>query len=216
MELQVQVLGDDARVLTSLVYPFSVRAPWWRSPWSWALYGLLVIGVCAYVLAIIRMRQRVREQALIGKQLQQELDRASNDLSASTMDLLHRNEQLRRVREALTEQKLRLGKDYPDKDYRQVCALIDGALQTDAQWGQFEIHFDRVHNGFFKTLRERFPQLTENDLRFCAYLRLNVSNKDIAALMNISLRGVEAARGRIRKKIGLSPSDSLEAFMIGL
>ncbi|MBQ3251069.1 MAG: hypothetical protein IJB05_07995 [Bacteroidales bacterium] len=69
---------------------------------------------------------------------------------------------------------------------------------------------------FQRILRERYPALTDNDLRFCACLRQNLSSKEIAAMMNISLKGVEAARARIRKKIGLSSSDSLTAFMVGL
>lgn len=69
---------------------------------------------------------------------------------------------------------------------------------------------------FQRILRERYPALTDNDLRFCACLRQNLSSKEIAALMNISLKGVEAARARIRKKIGLSSSESLTAFMVGL
>ena len=69
---------------------------------------------------------------------------------------------------------------------------------------------------FQRILRERYPALTDNDLRFCACLRQNLSSKEIAAMMNISLKGVEAARARIRKKIGLSSSESLTAFMVGL
>ena len=69
---------------------------------------------------------------------------------------------------------------------------------------------------FFRILRERYPSLTDNDLRFCACLRSNLSSKEIAARMNISLKGVEAARSRIRKKIGLSSSESLTTFMVDL
>lgn len=85
-------------------------------------------------------------------------------------------------------------------------------LEND--WEQFVYHFDQVHSGFFQRLRQQYPELTPRDHRLCAYLRMNLSTKDIAPLLNISVRGVEISRYRLRKKLGLTGDDNLGEFMM--
>jgi DNA-binding CsgD family transcriptional regulator len=78
----------------------------------------------------------------------------------------------------------------------------------------FEHLFDQAHENFFKRLKTSFPDLTTSDLRLCAYLRLNLSSKEIAPLLNISVRGVEEKRYRIRKRLGLSSDQGLSDFIV--
>ena len=78
----------------------------------------------------------------------------------------------------------------------------------------FQANFDRIHENFFRNLYQQYPDLTAGDLRFCALLRLIMPTKEIAKLLNISVRGVDAARYRLRKKFNLSQEDSLTDFMI--
>ena len=93
--------------------------------------------------------------------------------------------------------------------------MINQNIVSDEEsWNMFQSNFDRIHENFFRTLKEKFPDLTSGDLRLCALLRLNLPTKEIAKLMNISVRGVDAARYRLRKKLGLPPESSLTDFMI--
>ena len=78
----------------------------------------------------------------------------------------------------------------------------------------FSIYFDQVHNNFLSNIKAKFPELSSTDLKLCAYLRLNLSSKEIAQLMNISLKGVEISRYRIRKKLNLLPEVNLYDFLI--
>ena len=73
--------------------------------------------------------------------------------------------------------------------------------------------FDLVHDDFIKKLRQRFLDLSNNEVLMCAYLKMNLSTKEIAPLLNISVRGVETMRYRIRKKFGLERDDSLTDFI---
>jgi DNA-binding CsgD family transcriptional regulator len=93
------------------------------------------------------------------------------------------------------------------KEVQQLLNLLNFDAQLDEDWAQFAVHFDRVHVDFLKRLRERFPHLSVNDHKLCAYLRMNLATKEIAPLLNISVRGVEASRYRLRKKLGL-PNDA--------
>ena len=86
--------------------------------------------------------------------------------------------------------------------------------QTD-NWKQFEIHFDKVHENFLKQLRSKFPALTVKDLKMAAYLRMNMTTKEIAQLFNMTYRGVETSRFRLRKKLELSKSENITEFLMG-
>ena len=78
----------------------------------------------------------------------------------------------------------------------------------------YQANFDLIHENFFRNLRSRYPQLTSSDLKFCAFLRLNLSTKDIANLTHLTVRGVEAARYRLRRKLALPEGASLVDFFI--
>jgi DNA-binding CsgD family transcriptional regulator len=97
---------------------------------------------------------------------------------------------------------------------RQVTRTIETDIQLDNNWEQFEIYFDQVHENFFKRLRQKYPDLTPKDQKLCAYLRMNLSTKEIAPLLNISVRGVEISRYRVRKKLGIDSDTNLVAFIM--
>ena len=80
----------------------------------------------------------------------------------------------------------------------------------------FSVHFDQVHSDFLKRLGEQFPNLSPNDYKLSAYLKMNLSTKEIASLMNISVRGVEASRYRLRKRLNLESSVNLTEFLMKL
>lgn len=96
----------------------------------------------------------------------------------------------------------------------ELASMVVGGMATDARkWDIFKQNFDRLEEHFFSTLSERYPDLTSSDLKFCALLRLNMSTKEIADALNLSTRGVESARYRLRKKFKLNQGDSLTAFI---
>src|SRR5690606_25311034 len=114
-----------------------------------------------------------------------ELTLKSKELAESTMTLITKNEMLARIREEVVRQKNALGSQYPNKYADKLMKMIDENISSEDDWARFEANFDRIHENFFRHLHRDYPELTSNDLRFCAYLRLNLSSKDIAHLMNI-------------------------------
>lgn len=93
---------------------------------------------------------------------------------------------------------------------------IDKEIDEDNQWEVFETAFDEVHEDFLNRLKKQFPNLTPREMRLCAYLRMNVSTKEISSLMNISVRGVEISRYRLRKKLGIDRDTNLTSFILEL
>ena len=196
------------------------------------LFGFIVYGSYLYLrrLFLVKKEKIRREQeeirrkeiekrekqiiALENEKLESELTVKSKELAVSTMTIIKKNEILVNIKEEVIAQKKVLGSQYPNKYYDKLIRLLDENLSSEDDWAIFQTNFDRIHENFFRNLHLKYTDLTPNDLRFCAYLRLNLSSKDIAHLMNISLKGVEVGRYRIRKKIGIPSTKSLTEFMI--
>lgn len=234
--LQVEVITKTGNVLDKIKYHFTVQPPFYESTLAKIIYVLmtifLLVGVYFYILHLFKIkREKIkqeqeeirrkeiekREQQIISlekEKLESELTVKSKELAESTMTIIKKNEILVSIKNEFTEQKNILGSQYPNKYYDKLIRLLDENLSSEDDWAIFQTNFDRIHENFFRNLHINYPDLTSNDLRFCAYLRLNLSSKDIAHLMNISLKGVEVGRYRIRKKIGLPSNKSLTEFMI--
>jgi ligand-binding sensor domain-containing protein/DNA-binding CsgD family transcriptional regulator len=97
-----------------------------------------------------------------------------------------------------------------------LIAEIDKDNNVKKEWEQFEQHFNQTNNNFFVALKEKYTDLTPHDLRMCAYLRMNLSNKEIAVLQNISVRGVEKSRFRLRKKMMLENDENIVSFLMDI
>ena len=103
----------------------------------------------------------------------------------------------------------------PSRDLKNLIHEIDHNTDLDEQWQQFKLHFDSVHKGFFERLLKNFPKLTPNELKLCAYLRMNLSTKEIAQMLNISTESVTTKRYRLRKKLGLEKDENLVGYIGG-
>jgi DNA-binding CsgD family transcriptional regulator len=233
---RVQVVSSTGEILDSLSYDFEVNPPFYLSTLAKCIYLLLVILL--FIITFrktkselikhrdkieqkhIELRKKEQEQnerqimKLAKEKLETELMLKSKELAGSTLSIIKKNDILVRIKEELIAQKEQLGSQYPKKQYEKVTRIIDESLSSEDDWTIFQSNFDRIHENFFRNLHTHYPDLTSNDLRLCAYLRLNLSSKDIANLMNISLKGVEAGRYRLRKKLNISAEKSLTEFMI--
>lgn len=201
-------------------------------PWYWSgpaifLYLLLVLfGLYLFrrsiILRIRKKESREREEnereliRLRNEKLQADLMFKSSELASSTMSLIKKNEFLMKVKEILHHQKEQLGVRYPDKYYETLVQKIDDNIANQDEWNIFEANFERAHEQFVKTLKNNYHDLTPSDLRLCAFLRMNLSSKEIAPLLGISVRGVENHRYRLRKKLNLDSDSNLTDFIIQL
>lgn len=95
----------------------------------------------------------------------------------------------------------------------RLLGQIETNIEHDNDLQAFQSTFDSVHHDFFKRLEEAYPDLNNKDKLLCAYIKMNLLSKEIAPLMNISLRGVEISRYRLRKKLNLSEGENLVEFL---
>ncbi len=242
-EFIVQTKNYLGQIVTSQPLLLEVKPPFHRSMLAMFLYVILGILALLLVSRrqkrhYKRKTQQVEEakqQELAKKQqelielegqkeqklrqleednMKRELQHINNLLAASTMNLVVKNEFMETIKEELKEVR-RKGKSAETKQaLEKIVNEIDSTLRLQEDWTQFEFHFDQVHGDFLNRLREEYQDLTPNEQKLCAFLRLNLNTKEIANLMGISLRGVEIARYRLRKKLGIDQGQNLSKFIL--
>jgi DNA-binding CsgD family transcriptional regulator len=228
-EYTINVKASNNWLTSSRIDRISVQIsrPWYLSIVSVILYVLLVFVTGIFFRRILLARFRLREQKireakerelirLRNEKLNSELSYKSQELANSTMAIIKKNEFLLEIREIIKSQKEELGLRYPDKYYQKLVRKIDTNISSIDDWKLFETHFERAHEKFLQTLMSSYPSLSPSDLRLCAYLRMNLSSKEIAPLLKISVRGVENHRYKLRKKFNLKPEENLIDFILGM
>ncbi|NCC09092.1 MAG: hypothetical protein EOM31_01060 [Bacteroidia bacterium] len=233
---EVKAFSSDGVEKAFTAYEFCIDPPFYATWWALGGYVSLLLWftfllkrytdrkiernklkVEAEQEAKLRERREKLERSIIqlkNEKLEAEVLHKSKELASSTMSIINKNKVFQTLKDELTEQKKSLGTQYPNKHYNKLMAIIDEQMSSDDDWLVFQANFDRIHENFFRHLKSTYPDLTPNDLKLCAYLRLNLSTKDMAHLMNISVRGVEVARYRLRKKMNIPSEKNLVDFMI--
>ena len=216
--------GNESKILEIRLV---ILPPWYLTMWAKIGYILVII----FLLLMFQKRvinktrsieQREREKKekelirLRNEKLQDEISFKSQELANSTMLIIKKNEFLLDLKRVLKTQKNQLESRFPDKYYFDLVKKIDDNIASRDDWKTFETNFERAHEEFIKKLKAGHPKLTPGDLRLCAYLRMNLSSKEIAPLLGISVRGLENHRHRLRKKMGLDIDINLSEFMMNI
>jgi len=216
-QVRIVTESDDKPIIASL--SIRVLPPWYRSWWAYVIYALLLAGI---IYAVInRLRKNTKElnqkiEILEDEKTRIELQSKQNELMLSRMNVVRKNEMLQEIKKTAVSLNNSLSEENLPNIKRKMVRLIgqiDTNIEHDDDLEAFKGDFDAVHSDFFKILSERFPQLTHKDKMLCAYLKMNMISKEIAPLLNISVRGVEISRYRLRKKLGLDEKDNLTEFL---
>ena len=210
-------------------YTFTINRPWYLSNLALLLYGVAIM-LFSFSMHIFyktyyrKQREKIllktqRELELKELENQQQLMRFKNEtleqdvksknreLAVSTMSLIKKNEFLNTIKEELKKAE-------GNQDVNKVIKIIDKNINNTNDWKLFEEAFNNADKDFLKKVKSKHESLTPNDLKLCAYLRLNLSSKEIAPLLNISPRSVEVKRYRLRKKMNLPHEASLTNYIL--
>ena len=214
-------------------YTFIILKPWYLTNLAWVIYFLLILVVGYFVNKAYRNFYQKQKEKLIeennllleikeleneqhimklkNEQLSQDVDTKSRELAVSTMSLNSKNELL-----AFIKEDLKKTTQDDNKNIKSVIRTINDNITEEDSWKVFKEAFDSADKDFLKRIKQIHPLLTPNDLRLCAYLRLNLSSKEIAPLFNISVRSVEIKRYRLRKKMELQHEIGLVEYILSV
>jgi ligand-binding sensor domain-containing protein/DNA-binding CsgD family transcriptional regulator len=150
---------------------------------------------------------------LRNEKLEAEIQLKNTELASTTLNLIQKGEMLVKVKEEFVRMKKVSEVDRESDDYKKILKML-GEDKMKKNWEQFAVHFDKVHSDFLVSIKAAYPNLTPSELKLCAYLRLSLSSKEIAQIMNITIKSVELGRHRLRKKLGISPNVNLFNFLL--
>lgn len=227
---KVKAFIDNKPSLNVATYRFEINRPWYLLNTFIVIYIVLFVFIfyCIHVVTK-RYYRKQRHKLLVDAQKELELKELENsqkiiklnndklrldienknrELATSTMSMIKKNEFLNAIKSELVSG----GKNNLDK----VVKIIDKNLNNTDDWKLFQEAFNNADKKFLKKIKNNHPELTPNDLRLCAYLRLNLSSKEIAPLLNISPRSVEVKRYRLRKKMNLEHDANLTNYILEL
>jgi tetratricopeptide (TPR) repeat protein/DNA-binding CsgD family transcriptional regulator len=165
----------------------------------------LVLGLGIIILFFARQKIKARNTELEKLNLEKELEYKNKELAIKVMSLLKKNEMLSEISRKLIDVKNEAVKDDTKEAIRRIYRDLQKSTD-DEIWEEFELRFKQVHSEFYDKLMKRFPDLSPSEQRLCAFLRLNMSSKEISELTGQSLNALETARYRLRKKLGISNS----------
>lgn len=161
-------------------------------------------------------RQEKQIMQLEKEKLEYDLQHKSQEMANLMINFLRKNEMLTEIKSEIMKVASKLTGEGASEGKKQLILInnkIDSNIQSDEVLKRIEDQFDLIHNNFMKRLHEKHPDLSNNERMMCAYLKMNLSTKEIAPLLNISVRGVETIRYRLRKKFHLEREESLNDYL---
>ena len=223
---QVSTIGIDNKTSKKRTFKFEISPPWYLS-WS-SFLGYFILGVFGFLVVRNYNRKKVRrkkselekqmkkeQQEQIAKlekeKMTQEIKLKQNELTNTTLNIAKKNEMILELKNLLLMNKEKFSNS---QHYRSFMKKLNNSVNDTEDWKHFEINFKELHQDFFERLLKSYPRLTSKDLKLCAYLKMNLSTKEISPLMGISIRGIEIHRYRLRKKLGLDGTENLSNFLI--
>ena len=227
----VRAQSGQQQVGDVLSYSFAIDYPWYISIWAIFIYILLLFLFSLLVNNLytsyykkqqlkyieetkkeLALKELSNTKILVeakNEQLNQRIENKNRELAISTMSMIKKNTLLGSIKDELIQVN-------ELSEVKNVIRNIDKNINDNEDWTYFEEAFNNADKDFLKKIKELHPKLTPNDLRLCAYLRLNLSSKEIASLLNISPKSVEIKRYRLRKRMNLEHKTNLIGYILSV
>jgi streptogramin lyase/DNA-binding transcriptional regulator YiaG len=200
-----------------------IHPPFWKTWWFRLLLLVVFIGLARWLIHLYNERREEQWKAALTEQEKEilrlqninlaiEIEAKNTELMSKALQMGHKNEVMQALKEGLNE----LRSDQNEISLQKLRSLektVNSELQNEDAWQQFNLYFDQVNNNFTERLLKQFPNLTVNDVRNCILIKLNLSIKEMAALLNISTQGVEKGKYRLKKRLNLNVEDDLTEFL---
>jgi DNA-binding CsgD family transcriptional regulator len=217
-------------------FAFYVAMPWYFSFWMLLLYLVLIGSILLVYYRWNKMRYaqklKLQEEELKHQKKILEIElKAENELNSQEYEKHILELELQSKSSEVTGKSLSIAKQSEmiesiqgildrEIDLNKVKSEINKTIKINAvnkhEWETFETNLNQIHNEFIIKLTKKYTELTPKDIKLCVYLKMNLSSKEIAPMMNISYRGVELHRYRLRKKLQLVQDDNLSRFLLSL
>jgi DNA-binding CsgD family transcriptional regulator len=217
------VWSEEVRRLHLVIAP-PFYATWWFRLLVACLVLLILVGLIK--LRDLRRKERHKQELLVAEQqilqlrnknLREEVKRKNAELSAALLQSAHKNKALDGLKHQLAE--LTGGNGFENEkrlELKKLIRKIESEIGSSDYWERFQINFNQIHQQFAEKIHTRHPNLTQNDIRLCCLIKINLTNREIATIQNISIAGVEKSKFRLKRKVGLEQEQDLNQYIHSL
>lgn len=217
-------------------FEFTVANAWYFSVWMILIY-FIVIGLILYLYYKWNKMKYIQKLELQKEELKHQREilemelKAENELNSQQYEKHILELKLQTKSSEVAGKSLSIAKQSEmieniqnildsESDFNKLKSEIKKAIKINAvnkhEWEIFETNLNQINNEFIIALSKKYPNLTPKDIKLCVYLKMNLSSKEIAPMMNISFRGVELHRYRLRKKLGIAQEETLSKFLLSI
>lgn len=207
--------GGKINIMLNIYTPFYASTS--------AIFSYILI-LMVIIFLFIRRRYRIKREKLIqhykieqqlkdeeiirltNEQMKQTINQQKNEINDKLRAISQKQEILISLEKEIDFQKKELGDRYPKKMYEKLKSIISGGMSTENDFLLFQNYYQEINHEFLLRLKEKHPDLSSLDLKFCCLLRSNLSTKDIASILNITTKSVDLKRYRLKKKLNLEGS----------
>ncbi|MCF6361420.1 MAG: tetratricopeptide repeat protein [Cyclobacteriaceae bacterium] len=172
--------------------------------------GIAIILILVFVLLLISRIKHKKKQKL----LEQQLAKSKHKLSSQTLSMIHRNNAFEEIELKLMDVRSRCNGN-ADPGLQKIQQTINLNKSLDSDWDNFSNYFSELHGNFLKHLSSPNYALSDYELRLCALIKLKLTNKEIATILNIEHNSVKMAKYRLKKKLGINENESMDDFITG-
>lgn len=234
--VNVEMLGRNDSIISRTI-SFEIQTPFYKTVGAKILYALFLLLIAAYIAWRIYRhvqagkqriaqekneeihQQQIRILQLENEKAQYDLRNKSRELSNALLNETNRKEwnqeiitEIRRIVDCLNDNRIVEAKGR----MQNLQSRLSRNGESHVDWKRFEENFDLVNDRFIEHLQQRYPWMSKQERKLCVYIKMGLITKEIAPLMNISVRGVEMMRYRIRAKMGLDSQTNLKQFFNNL
>lgn len=184
-----------------------------------ALFFLLLIGFLIYNRQKLKMKQNkiaLENKTLKEKELKKQIHHKNKQLTTHSLHMVQKNETMKELKQNIHRIKQENAENGLYKKLNEIEHYIDYSFHLDEDWEEFRLYFEKVHVGFFKKLQQLYPDLTTNEFRLSALLKLQLTTKEISTILGIAPNSVKTARYRLRKKLNIDKGEQLSDFMVNI
>jgi ligand-binding sensor domain-containing protein/DNA-binding CsgD family transcriptional regulator len=241
-QFQVKALNNMQQESTIATYSFTIKPPWYKTTLTRVFFFILLIVILRQFYKMqekkfqkqqdirfkIEQKKHEEEQKMLEYKHQLELGKTEKEiiqlknekleaeLASTAMNLVQKKEFMVKLKEELSRLNKSGHLQIDSVEFKKILRKLTAEDKLDDEWEQFSIHFNKIHGDFLILLKAKYPDLKSHELKLCAYLRMNLSTKEMAQLLSISVRGVEISRYRLRKKLQVPPKVDLFQFLFDL
>ena len=176
--------------------------------------AFIIVAVATVIILVLRHRFKEKQREIRELELNKELQKHEMQIQHQTLHMINLSQNILEIEESLKEIKKK--KEIPAADLQKVLSSIMVRKSMEKEWQQFETYFANIEQDFRTELKKRHENLTQQERRLASLIKLDLSNREVANLLNIELKSVTMSRYRLKQKLGLGENDDLETYIHNL